>query len=284
MVIEPVLGEGGYVPAPTAFLHGLAEHLRRARHPLRGRRGAVAASAAPDACSPSSTAASSPTSSSWPRASRRASRSRPSARRPSSWRRWPKGAHGGTYGGNPIGCAAALATIDVLTAPGFLDDGQARGEQLRTGLPRSGGRAPGIGPGPRPGPDGRDASSMADGAPDAARVAAVASTASTEGRLILMNAGTFGNVLRWMPPLVVTERRDRPGPRRVRQGPVVHCCIAESHCGPCHDGLVEETARRPLDLGGAAAQDSGCGDQRLPRRTRSGQRAVGQAGDAGARW
>ena len=30
-------------------------------------------------------------------------------------------------------------------------------------------------------------------------------TASTEGRLILMNAGTFGNVLRWMPPLVVTE-------------------------------------------------------------------------------
>ena len=36
--------------------------------------------------------------------------------------RWPKGSHGGTYGGNPIGCAAALATIDVLTEPGFLDD------------------------------------------------------------------------------------------------------------------------------------------------------------------
>ena len=35
--------------------------------------------------------------------------------------RWPKGSHGGTYGGNPIGCAAALATIDVLTEPGFLD-------------------------------------------------------------------------------------------------------------------------------------------------------------------
>jgi 4-aminobutyrate aminotransferase-like enzyme len=27
-----------------------------------------------------------------------------------------------------------------------------------------------------------------------------------EGRLILMNAGTYGNVLRWMPPLVVNER------------------------------------------------------------------------------
>ena len=36
--------------------------------------------------------------------------------------RWPIGAHGGTYGGNPIGCAAALATIDVLTAPGFMDN------------------------------------------------------------------------------------------------------------------------------------------------------------------
>ena len=36
--------------------------------------------------------------------------------------RWPTGSHGGTYGGNPIGCAAALATIDVMTAPGFLDD------------------------------------------------------------------------------------------------------------------------------------------------------------------
>ena len=32
---------------------------------------------------------------------------------------WPTGSHGGTYGGNPIGCAAALATIDVLTEPGF---------------------------------------------------------------------------------------------------------------------------------------------------------------------
>ena len=31
---------------------------------------------------------------------------------------WPTGSHGGTYGGNPIGCAAALATIEVLTEPG----------------------------------------------------------------------------------------------------------------------------------------------------------------------
>ena len=48
--------------------------------------------------------------------------------------RWPTGSHGGTYGGNPIGCAAALATLDVITAPGFLDDVRARGEQLVDGL------------------------------------------------------------------------------------------------------------------------------------------------------
>ena len=40
------------------------------------------------------------------------------------------GTHGGTYGGNPIGCASALATIEVLTAPGFLDNVHARGNQL----------------------------------------------------------------------------------------------------------------------------------------------------------
>ena len=47
--------------------------------------------------------------------------------------RWPVGSHGGTYGGNPVACAAALATIDVLAAPGFLDNVQARGRQLRDG-------------------------------------------------------------------------------------------------------------------------------------------------------
>ena len=44
----------------------------------------------------------------------------------------------------------------------------------------------------------------ATGAPDAARVTAVQRHCLDDGRLILMNAGTDGNVLRWMPPLVVT--------------------------------------------------------------------------------
>ena len=40
---------------------------------------------------------------------------------------------------------------------------------------------------------------------DAARVPRVQEHCLAEGRLILMNAGTFGDAIRWMPPLVVSE-------------------------------------------------------------------------------
>jgi 4-aminobutyrate aminotransferase-like enzyme len=119
--------------------------------------------------------------------------------------RWPQGSHGGTYGGNPIGCAAALATIDVLTAPGFLDEVNARGEQLRAGVRALAAEHPTIGdvrgPGLMVGTEFVDAA----GRPDARRVAAVVAHCREEGHLLLMNAGTAGNVLRWMPPLVVSE-------------------------------------------------------------------------------
>jgi 4-aminobutyrate aminotransferase-like enzyme len=118
--------------------------------------------------------------------------------------RWPTGSHGGTYGGNPMGCAAALATIDILTAPGFLDEVNARGDQLRAGIAAvqaehagdaDGGilqvRGPGL--------------MVGTAFASAARVAAVQQHMLRDGRVIVMNAGTYGTVLRWMPPLVVTE-------------------------------------------------------------------------------
>ncbi len=124
--------------------------------------------------------------------------------------RWPKGSHGGTYGGNPIGCAAALATIDVLTEPGFVDAVNARGEQLRAGLraivDEHGLTAEVRGPGLMVGLEIGDA---AHGEHDSARIGNVIAHCRDEGRLLLMNAGTYGNVVRFMPPLVVTEAQVR---------------------------------------------------------------------------
>jgi 4-aminobutyrate aminotransferase-like enzyme len=113
--------------------------------------------------------------------------------------RWPTGSHGGTYGGNPIGCAAAMATIEVLTEPGFLDAVNARASQLVTGLEKLAAGDPGVF-------DVRGLGLMvATEFADAARLTAVQQHCLAEGRLLLMGAGADGRTLRWMPPLVVTE-------------------------------------------------------------------------------
>jgi 4-aminobutyrate aminotransferase len=48
--------------------------------------------------------------------------------------RWPKGAHGSTYGGSPVPCAAGLATLEVLRSEQLLANATAQGELLRGGL------------------------------------------------------------------------------------------------------------------------------------------------------
>jgi 4-aminobutyrate aminotransferase len=48
-------------------------------------------------------------------------------------RDWPSGSHASTYGGNPVSCRAALATLDLLQRE-YLANASARGEQLRQGL------------------------------------------------------------------------------------------------------------------------------------------------------
>jgi 4-aminobutyrate aminotransferase len=46
---------------------------------------------------------------------------------------WPSGSHASTFGGNPVSCRAALATLDLLAA-GYTANAAERGEQLRRGL------------------------------------------------------------------------------------------------------------------------------------------------------
>ncbi len=198
MILEPVLGEGGYVPAPPAFLAGVVERCRR--HGILfiadevqsgfGRTGKMFAVEHYDV-EPDIVCMAKGIASGFPFAALGTRRELDD--------RWPTGSHGGTYGGNAIGCAAALATIEILRAPGFLDEVSARGAQLRAGLreiaDQHGGIAQVRGLGLMVGTEFTDP----------ARVAAVQQHCLREGRLILMTAGTYGTCLRWMPPLVVTE-------------------------------------------------------------------------------
>ena len=196
MILEPVLGEGGYIPAPQAFLDGLVERCRA--HGILfiadevqsgfGRTGKMFAvdhfGIEPDIiCMAKGIASGFPFSA--------------LGTRRELDDQWPKGSHGGTYGGNPIGCAAALATIEVMSEPGFLDNVRARGEQLSDALRELQSQHPDL----RQvrGPGLMVASSFAD----PARVPAIIGHCLREGRLILMNAGTYGRDIRWMPPLVV---------------------------------------------------------------------------------
>jgi 4-aminobutyrate aminotransferase len=199
VILEPVLGEGGYLPAPERFLRGVVDICRE--NDLLfiadevqsgfGRTGKMFAvehyDVEPDIiCMAKGIASGFPFSALGAPAELMA--------------KWPTGSHGGTYGGNAIGCAAAIATIEVLTADGFLDEVNARGEQLRGGLREIAGSEPAI-------VDVRGLGLM-NGIQftDPGRVAAITRHCLEEGHLVLMNAGTYGTTLRLMPPLVVTAQ------------------------------------------------------------------------------
>ena len=57
---------------------------------------------------------------------------------------WPSGSHASTFGGNPVSCRAALATLGLLDS-GYTANAAARGEQLKEGLLRLGERHPAVG-------------------------------------------------------------------------------------------------------------------------------------------
>jgi 4-aminobutyrate aminotransferase len=197
MVIEPVLGEGGYQPAPARFLRGVANLCRD--HGILfvadevqtgcGRTGEMFA-VDHHGLTPDVVVLAKGLASGFPISAIGASQE--------LMARWPVGSHGGTYGGNPMGCAAALATLDVLTEPGFLAAVRARGDELLAGLHALAPDDPGIA-------DVRGLGLMvAVELADPGRVGRVLEHCLRVGHLILMSAGTAGEVIRWMPPLVVT--------------------------------------------------------------------------------
>ncbi|MGZ6258460.1 MAG: aspartate aminotransferase family protein, partial [Candidatus Limnocylindrales bacterium] len=206
IIVEPVVGEGGYIVPPPTFLPRLRELTRQ--HGILlvadevqtgfGRTGRMFAvehwDIRPDVLTMAKGIASG-----LPLSGLIARRELLEA--------WPPGAHGGTYGGNVVACAAANATLDVIIEEGLVANARVRGEQLLSGLRQvAGTRAsvgdvrglgcmvalefvkPGSGDGRTPDPD------------LAKRVIA----AALERHLIVLSAGTWGQVVRVIPPLVTT--------------------------------------------------------------------------------
>jgi 4-aminobutyrate aminotransferase len=205
-IVEPVLGEGGYAVPPRTFLPRLREIANRHGILLitdeiqtgfgrTGRMFAVEHSGVrPDILTMAKGIASG-----LPLSGLLA--------RQELFEAWAPGVHGGTYGGNVVACAAGLATLDVIRDEGLVDNAAARGQQLLEGLR-------GVGAGHRSigdlrgigcmvaiefvNPDSRDGR-----APDPATAAKVTRAALERG-LILLIAGSYGQVVRIVPPLVTT--------------------------------------------------------------------------------
>jgi 4-aminobutyrate aminotransferase/(S)-3-amino-2-methylpropionate transaminase len=115
------------------------------------------------------------------------------------------GGLGGTYGGNPLACAAALAAIESYEQDGLIERAREIGavligrlNALRTADARIG--------------DVRGRGAMvaielvdpATGAPDAALTGKLAAYAHAHGVLVL-TCGTYGNVIRFLPPLTISD-------------------------------------------------------------------------------
>jgi 4-aminobutyrate aminotransferase len=203
MVIEPVLGEGGYVVPPRRFMQELREVCDHYGILLVvdevqsgfGRTGRWFGfehfGIAPDMITMAKGLASG-----MPLSALAASGE--------LMRKWPPGSHGGTYGGNAVACAAAVATIRTLKEERLIENAEQRGGVLMAGLRRLQEEHPEIG-------DVRGLGLMVatefttpDREPWTDRAKAVARHALGEG-LMLLTCGAYDNTLRWIPPLIVNE-------------------------------------------------------------------------------
>jgi 4-aminobutyrate aminotransferase / (S)-3-amino-2-methylpropionate transaminase / 5-aminovalerate transaminase len=110
------------------------------------------------------------------------------------------GGLGGTFGGNPLSCAAAVAVLDTVSDPEFLAAAQELGVTLRERLDAVAARTPEIGEVRGLGP--MAAFEFAERTPD--RAQAVVAAAHERG-LVLLSCGLYGNVVRLLPPLTITS-------------------------------------------------------------------------------
>src|SRR5688500_10399980 len=210
ILIESVLGEGGYIVPPVSFMKGLREICDK--HGILlildeiqsgfGRTGKWFAlehfDIVPDIITAAKGIASGlPLSGVFSRLD--------------LMKKWDVGSHGGTYGGNAVACAAGVATIRAMREEKMLENANERGVQLMTGLRKLQEEYSQIG-------DVRGKGLMigtefiVDARPDKAKqlVKGIIHTAE-ENNLLLLSCGTYDNTIRWIPPLNVTSEQINEG-------------------------------------------------------------------------
>lgn len=210
ILIESVLGEGGYIVPPTSFMKGLRDICDK--HGIMlifdevqsgfGRTGKWFAlehfGVVPDIIAAAKGIASGlPLSGVFTRTE--------------IMKKVDVGSIGGTYGGNAIACAAGVATIRAMRDEKMLENANEKGLQLMTGLHKLQEEYPQIG-------DVRGKGLMVgtefivDGSQAKAKqlVKDVIHSAEEKG-MLLLSCGTYDNTLRWIPPLNVTTEQINDG-------------------------------------------------------------------------
>ena len=203
-LVEPILGEGGYVVPPDGFLPALREVADR--HGILliadevqtgfGRTGRMWATEWYDA-RPDIVVVAKGLASGMPLSGIMARRE--------LLERFAPGAHGGTYGGNAVACAAALATLDVIAAEGLLENARRQGERLLAGIRRAAHGHHGVaevrGRGLMVGIEFADPQTLRP-LPDLGRAML---REAFDRHLLLLTCGTWSQVVRVIPPLVTTD-------------------------------------------------------------------------------
>jgi 4-aminobutyrate aminotransferase len=206
ILIESVMGEGGYIVPPTSFMKGLREICDK--HGILlifdevqsgfGRTGKWFAlehfGVVPDIITAAKGLASGmPLSGVFSRLD--------------LMKKWETGSHGGTYGGNAVACAAGVATIRAMRDENMLENATERGAQLMTGLRKLQEEYLQIG-------DVRGKGLMigtefiVGGRPEKAKpLVKDIVHAAEERNLLLLSCGTYDNTIRWIPPLNVTSQQ-----------------------------------------------------------------------------
>jgi 4-aminobutyrate aminotransferase/(S)-3-amino-2-methylpropionate transaminase len=204
IIIEPIQGEGGFIVPPDGFLPGLAEFCREHGIVLIADEiqsglcrtgdwfGVDHEQVVPDLVTTAKGIADG-----LPLAGVTGRAELMDAVHP--------GGLGGTYGGNPIACAAALGSLETMAKEDLAGKARRIGDIMLPRLRQIAERSPAIG-------DVRGRGAMlavelvrpGGIEPDPAAAAAVARACHQAGLLVL-TCGTFGNVLRFLPPMVIGE-------------------------------------------------------------------------------